>query len=154
LTLRTGSVPASPELQSARFHRLRSGKVAVMAEQNAMDVVAASIVARISPDVRASLNEVQLHAIGEAIKARSGLHILDVRRLLPLYFASYYVVLQFGRDRRMGRRRVEYDRRLRASIMAASPLILIALVGLYFLKASLGIDLFSFHLPNLLGFGH
>ena len=126
------------------------------------DAYAATILARMDPQIRATLDEAQELAIAEALTARSGLHLIDLRRLLPLYFVSYYIVFQFGRDRRLGRRRVEYNRRLHAVlagnvmffIFAISPLIVFALIGLYFLKAALGIDLFSgFHLPSLFGFG-
>lgn len=135
-----------------------------MADTPKIDAYAASILARMEPHARASLDEAQERAIVEALMARDGrgAHWIDIRRLLPLYFASFYLVFQFGRDRRMGRRRVEYDRRLRAIlagnvmffIFAVSPLIVFALIGLYFVKAALGIDLFpDFHLPSLLGFG-
>lgn len=135
-----------------------------MYEPRKIDAYASSILARMEPSVRASLDEAQERAIIEALMPQGGrsAHWIDVRRVLPLYFASYYFVFQFGRDRRLGRRRVEYNRRLRAVlvgnvaffIFAVSPLIVFALVGLYFLKAALGIDLFpDFHLPNLLGFG-
>lgn len=135
-----------------------------MHEPHKIDAYASSILGRMEPDVRASLDEAQERAIVEALMPRGGrgAHWIDVRRVVPLYFASYYFVFQFGRDRRLGRRRIEYRRRLRAIlvgnvaffIFAVSPLIVFALVGLYFLKAALGIDLFSdFHLPALLGFG-
>jgi hypothetical protein len=84
---------------------------------------------------------------------------LDVRGVLPLYFARYYFVFQFGRDSRHERRKIEHERRLRAILagnvvffmVAISPLIVFALIGLYFFKAALGIDLIpDFHLPNLL----
>lgn len=105
-----------------------------------------------------------MRAIAEALASRhgKGAHTLDVRGLVRLYFATYYYVFQFGRDRRMGRRRTEVERNRQASmlgnvvffIMAMSPVVLLLLVGLYFLKAALGIDLFSgVHLPNLLGLG-
>lgn len=135
-----------------------------MPEPHKIDAYAASILARMEPHARASLDESQEHAIVEALVARDerGAHWIDVRRVLPLYFANFYFVIQLGRDRRMGRRRVEYGRRLRASfagnvaffVFAVSPLIMLALIGLYFLKVALSIDLFQdFHLPNLLELG-
>ena len=129
-----------------------------------IDAYAASVLARMNPQIRATLNADQERAIADALMAKDkrSAHWIDLRRSLPFYFASFYLVFQFGRDRRMGRRRVEYDRRLRAVlagnvmffIFAISPLIVFVLIGLYFLKAMLGIDLFSgFHLPSLFGFG-
>lgn len=134
-----------------------------MSEKPKIDAYTASILARMDPAARASLNQDQEYALIEAIMARGGRrHLIDMRRTLPLYFASFYLVFQFGRDRRMGQRRVEYDRRLRAVlagnimffIFAISPIIVFVLIGLYFLKAALGIDVFpDFHLPSLFGFG-
>lgn len=134
-----------------------------MRDASKADAYTASIMARIEPGVRATLSEAQERALIEALMVRGGRrHLIDVRRTLPLYFASFYLVFQFGRDKRMGQRRVEHGRRLRAAlagnimffIFAISPLIVFALIGLYFLKAALGIDIFpDFHLPGLFGFG-
>ena len=118
-----------------------------------------SVLDRMDPHVRASLSESQRHELVKALVVSRRAHTLDVRGVLPLYFARYYLVFQFGRDRRLERHRIEQERRLRAIlagnvvffIVAISPLIVLALIGLYFFKAALGIDLLpDFHLPNLL----
>lgn len=135
-----------------------------MTSQSSLDAYAASVLANIDPKVRASLTDEQVQAIGRALATRhgKGAHLLDARGLIKTYFASYYYVLQFGRDRRMGRRRTDYERGMKARmlgnviffLMAISPLILLGLVGLYFLKAALGIDLIpDFHTPSLFGLG-
>ncbi|HNA29113.1 MAG TPA: hypothetical protein PK437_03600 [Thiobacillaceae bacterium] len=122
------------------------------------------MLANIDPKVRASLTDEQVQAIGRALATRhgKGAHLLDTRGLIKTYFATYYYVLQFGRDRRMGRRRTDYERGMKARmlgnviffLMAISPLILLGLVGLYFLKAALGVDLIpDFHTPSLFGLG-
>lgn len=135
-----------------------------MTSQSSLDAYAASVLANIDPKVRASLTDEQVQAIGRALATRhgKGAHLLDTRGLIKTYFATYYYVLQFGRDRRMGRRRTDYERGMKARmlgnviffLMAISPLILLGLVGLYFLKAALGIDLIpDFHTPSLFGLG-
>ncbi len=135
-----------------------------MTSQSSLDAYAASVLANIDPKVRASLTDEQVQAIGRALATRhgKGAHLLDTRGLIKTYFASYYYVLQFGRDRRMGRRRTDYERGMKARmlgnviffLMAISPLILLGLVGLYFLKAALGVDLIpDFHTPSLFGLG-
>lgn len=130
-----------------------------------MDPYVAHVIDKIDPGIRATLSEQQLHAIREALDIRAAdrrrrRHWIDVRGGIPLYIARYYFVFLLGRDRRVGRRRTEYVRRDKASklgnalfIMAIlSPFILLGLVGLYFLKSALGIDLFPYsHLPSLLG---
>lgn len=129
-----------------------------------IDAYSASILARMDPHARATLSEAQEQAIVEALATREGrsAHTIDIRRLLKFYFFSYYLVFQLGRDRRMDRRRTEYDRRENVSLLgnvmffifAVFPLIVFVLIGLYFLKAALGIDIFpDFHLPSLFGFG-
>jgi hypothetical protein len=114
------------------------------------------------PHVRASLSESQRQELVKALVVSKRAHTLDVRGVLPLYFARFYLVFQFGRDRRLERRRIEDERRLRAIlagnvvffVVAISPLVVLALIGLYLLKAALGIDLIpDFHLPNLLPTG-
>ncbi|HNA81226.1 MAG TPA: hypothetical protein PLL19_00750 [Thiobacillaceae bacterium] len=135
-----------------------------MTSQSSLDAYAASVLANIDPKVRASLTDEQVQAIGRALATRhgKGAHLLDTRGLIKTYFATYYYVLQFGRDRRMGRRRTDYERGMKARmlgnviffLMAISPLILLGLVGLYFLKAALGVDLIpDFHTPSLFGLG-
>jgi len=135
-----------------------------MTSQSSLDAYAASVLANIDPKVRASLTDEQVQAIGRALATRhgKGAHLLDTRGLIKTYFATYYYVLQFGRDRRMGRRRTDYERGMKARmlgnviffLMAISPLILLGLVGLYFLKAALGVDLIpDFHTPRLFGLG-
>lgn len=128
-----------------------------------MDPYSAQVIASIEPNIRASFSETQLRGIQDALdgyEAGRRRHWIDVRGRIPAYFASYYFVFLMGRDRRIGRRRTEYKRRGAVSMLGnvlffmlvMSPLILLALVGLYFLKAALGIDLFpDSHLPSLLG---
>jgi hypothetical protein len=86
---------------------------------------------------------------------------VDIHAAVPLYFTRYFIRIQIGRDRRKTVRRIERQRRqgLRTLgnvlffLFVLSPVFLLLLAGLYLLKMALGIDLFPFHLPNLLGLG-
>jgi hypothetical protein len=128
-----------------------------------MDNHAATVIARIDPEIRATLNDRQIEAIARAVGGkRLPAHGVDTRGALSLYFVAYYFVLQAGRDRRRGRQRVEHERRENARLasnvvfflLAMSPVVLMLVVGVYFLKAALGIDIFpDLHMPNLLGLG-
>jgi hypothetical protein len=124
---------------------------------------AATVLARIDPEIRATFNDRQIEAIARAVdgKRLSGRR-LEARGTLSLYFVAYFFVLQAGRDRRRGRQRVEHERRENARLasnvvfflLAMSPVVLLVIVGMYFLKAALGIDIFpDLHMPNLLGLG-
>lgn len=80
-------------------------------------------------------------------------HAVEVRGLLPLFYASYYFVILAGRDSRAARQRLESGRRQRTALfggalfasLALSPLLLAAAAALYLLKSALGIDLLPEH---------
>lgn len=126
-----------------------------------IDAFTDSVLRRIDPEVRATLSSAQLDAIREAVSAHRPLkdHPVDIRGLIPLFFMRYYFVFLMGRDRRAPTREIEAGRRRKTALFggglffvcAISPLILLALLFLYLLKSSLGIDLFPHqHLWDIL----
>lgn len=119
-----------------------------------------SVLRRINPAVRATLLPTQLSAIREAIFTEhvAHRHPVDLRGTIPLLFVRYYYVLRLGRDRRGSTREREAARRKKTALVgggifflvALSPLILLGLLCLYFLKSTLDIDLFTdMHLWDL-----
>jgi len=116
---------------------------------------------KISPDVRNSLTEKQLHEIENAIAAGSPLkkHPIDIRGIIPLFFAKYYFVFLLGRDKRTNTRSIEKGRRKEGDFFASTlfflfftfPLILLLFTVLYITKSELGIDIFpNSHLFEML----
>ncbi len=82
-----------------------------------------------------------------------------MRGTLPLFFTRFYFVFLMGRDRRQSVLRKELERRKQGDMLASvmfvlfvlSPLLLLALLALYFTKTELGLDLFpDSHLGDFL----
>lgn len=114
-----------------------------MSENKWIDPFSDGIIQRIDPKVRDSLTPAQLAAIKEAIKSpRKPIRPIDVRGIIPLYFARYFFVLLVGRDRRASVVRDEEFRRHRSSwvsglffsVFVACPLVVLILIFLYLLK--------------------
>ena len=121
------------------------------------------VLQRIDPKVRASLTPAQFSAIKEAITASQPLkkHPIDIRGIIPVFFARYYFVFLSGRDRRSSTKRIEERRRWLTSlsggltlfILGLTPLILILMLLLYLIKCTFGIDIVhEMHLKDLLMF--
>lgn len=121
------------------------------------------VIERIDPKVRASLTPAQLSAIKEAIAASRPLkkHPIDIRGIIPVFFARYYFVFLSGRDRRVNTKRIEEKRRWLTSlsggltlfILGVAPLILILVLLLYLIKCTIGINIMTeTHLKDLLTF--
>ncbi|MEI7894278.1 MAG: hypothetical protein WCI05_14380, partial [Myxococcales bacterium] len=76
-------------------------------------------------------------------------HLVDLRGTIRLFFARYYVVFLFGRDRRTRTVSTEHDRRRRVNQlgeqialgMVLASLVVCMLIALYFVKSWLGIDI-------------
>lgn len=124
------------------------------------DIFADSVLKRVDPEVRATLLPAQLSAIREAITTEHSAHrhSVDLRGTIPLLFARYYYALRLGRDRRGSTRESEAARRKKTALVggglfflvALSPLVLLGLLCLYFLKSVLDINLFAdMHLWDL-----
>jgi len=110
------------------------------------------VVNRIDPQIRRTLTSEQLEGIKDAIAANAPLkrHSLDLRGILPLFFARFYFVVLMGRDRRHKVKRKELFRRKESDTLVnvifyffiVSPLLLLTIMALYLTKTELGIDLF------------
>jgi hypothetical protein len=121
-------------------------------DREALDPFTQNFLENIDPKVRDSLTPRQLSGIIHAIQMSKPMHrhAVDIRGVFPLFFARYYFVFVMGRDRRSVSRRIEKHRWDWASLCAwtiflvlvSSPLLVVLLVLLYFLKSALGIDLF------------
>ncbi len=107
---------------------------------------------KICPEVRNSLTEKQLNEIENAIAAGSPSkkHSIDVRGIIPLFFAKFYFIVLLGRDKRTNTRSVEKCRRKEGDLFASTffflfftlPLTLLFFSVLYITKSELGIDIF------------
>lgn len=127
-----------------------------MKEKSWIDPFTDNIIERIDPKVRASLTPNQLSAIVTAISApNTKKYPIDVRGVLPLFFARYFFVFMVGRDQRALRGRTEELRRNHASwlgvvlfaLFISVPFFLVLLLFLYLLKLFWGLDIFpAFHL--------
>jgi hypothetical protein len=126
-----------------------------------LDAYTDSVLRRIDADVLESLSPDQYEAIKEGISAARpyARHPVDWRGVLPLFFARYYFVLLMGRDRRTSTVKKEITRKQKGAfaggamffLVALSPLMVVALVVLYFFKSAAGIDLISDqHAPELI----
>lgn len=120
-----------------------------------IDAYTNHIFEQIPQDVKDTFSEIQTEAIKEAVK--SGFspkrHAIDLRGVIPLFFWKFYFVFHFGRDTRSTTKDTELGRRTGAKLLgnilfiiaALSPIVLILMIILYFLKSAMGINLF----PNL-----
>jgi hypothetical protein len=113
-----------------------------MKDERGDDPFADDVVRRIDPRIRDSLTPAQISAIKEALSSpNSGSYTLDLRGVIPLFFARYYIVFLIGRDFRPGIQIKEGYRRQRYSLLAglafavllSLPILLLVLVLLYFL---------------------
>ncbi len=114
-----------------------------MSENNWVDPFSDGIIQRIDPKVRDSLTPTQLNAIREAIKTPGHpIRPIDIRGIIPLYFARYFFVLLVGRDRRASVIREEDFRRRNSSwvnglffsFFVACPIVVVLFFFLYLLK--------------------
>lgn len=126
-----------------------------------MDPLANHVFNNLDSEILSSLNQKQIDAIGEAIaeQARPKRHALELRGLIPMFFANFYYVILIGRDRRTKydamprQRRQKADRIANVLLLALLSLALLLFLAalLYLIKKTLGINLIpNFHLPDLL----
>jgi hypothetical protein len=121
---------------------------------------AAHIATKSEPKMRTELNADPAQSEART-RIEGNQPFVDIHTAVPLYFTRYFIRIQIGRDRRKTVRRIERQRRQGVRtlgnvlffLFVLSPVFLLLLAGLYLLKMALGIDLFPFHLPNLLGLG-
>jgi len=114
-----------------------------------------NIIRRIDPKIRDTLSTTQVTAIIAAIRNPEKIRPIDIRGIIPLYFARYFFVLLIGRDKRAVMEREEHMRRQKASwlggilfaILVSLPFLLLLFVFLYLLKYFAGVDIVpDFHL--------
>lgn len=116
-----------------------------------------AIINSIPEEIRDSFTSEQTRALLQAFShaQHRSQHIVDVRFQIPLYFAQYYVVILMGRDLRTHIQDTLINRRQRSGRAAQIGFIVLmfwlliaglsvtAFIGLYLVKSSIGIDLFS-----------
>lgn len=122
----------------------------MMIDEDSLHPYTVQMIKNIDPKVRDSLTPNQMAAIVEAAEAsrKLGRHPVDLRGVIPLYFAKYYFVFLMGRDRRSISRKQEKRRLEWTSLLAwtlfitviSLPFIVLLLTLLYFFKSSLGLD--------------
>jgi len=114
-----------------------------------------NIIHRIDPKIRDTLSTTQVTAIIAAIRNPEKIRPVDIRGIIPLYFARYFFVLLIGRDKRAVMEREEHMRRKKASwlggilfaLLVSLPFLLLLFVFLYLLKYFAGVDIVpDFHL--------
>lgn len=114
-----------------------------------------NIIRRIDPKIRDTLSTTQVTAIIAAIRNPEKIRPVDIRGIIPLYFARYFFVLLIGRDKRAVMEREEHMRRKKASwlggilfaLLVSLPFLLLLFVFLYLLKYFAGVDIVpDFHL--------
>ena len=114
-----------------------------------------NIIRRIDPKIRDTLTTTQVTAIIAAIRNPEKIRPIDLRGIIPLYFARYFFVLLIGRDKRAVMEREEHIRRKKASwlggilfaLLVSMPFLLLLFVFLYLLKYFAGVDIVpDFHL--------
>ena len=116
-----------------------------------VDAYTDSVLRRIDAQVLESLTPDQFKAIKEGISDSRpySRHPVDLRGLVPFFFARYYFVVLMGRDRRTSTIKEEIKRKQKGALaggavfllFALSPLILAVLVVLYVFKSAGGIDI-------------
>ncbi|NUL83210.1 MAG: 3-phosphoshikimate 1-carboxyvinyltransferase [Armatimonadetes bacterium] len=131
------------------------------------DPYTVEILRRLSADTASSFTAEQMVALRSALSsARSHpKHAIDIRGLIPLYFAQYYFVFLFGRDRRYQTEHAILERRSEVKEKAGlathaigllflfGTLTTACLTTLYIVKSLAGIDLLpGIHLRSLLPF--
>jgi hypothetical protein len=132
-----------------------------MIDDDSLHPATVQMIKNIEPKVRDSLTPNQMSAIIEAAEAsrKLGRHPVDLRGVIPLYFAKYYFVFLMGRDRRSTSRKQEKRRLEWTSLLAWSlfvtivslPFIVLLLGLLYLFKSSLGLDFIpDEHLSDLI----
>lgn len=122
-----------------------------MNKDQSVDAYTDSVLRRIDPEVLDSLSPDQYNGIKEGISASKpySRHPVDLRGIVPAFFARYYFVLLMGRDKRTVTVKEELQRKQKGALaggsvfllFALSPLLVVVLLVLYVFKSAGGIDL-------------
>ena len=119
-----------------------------MKPKNEVDPFTDNIIRRIDPKVRDTLTPTQVKAIVAAVRNPEKIRPVDIRGIVPLYFARYFFVLLIGRDRRAVVEHKEHMRRNSASwvggllfgLLVLLPFVILLVLFLYLLKYFWGLD--------------
>lgn len=124
------------------------------------DVLAEMVMREVPAHVRTTMTEEQIKAVKTAVAdtARNKRHAVDIRFVLPLFFTKLYFVLLVGKDTRSSTLDVEDDRRARAGFhmsglavgVVTAIVLAVVFAALYVIKSKMGIDLFEWHLSDML----
>lgn len=122
----------------------------VTLEGRELDRYTRFVLTHIDEDVRRSMTQQQFDSVLQAVEAtKPRKHSLDLRGVIPLFFARYYFVILGGRDTRRDLQEKELDRRrntfstlegLILAIVILIPLSALLIIGAYLLKVFLNID--------------
>lgn len=116
------------------------------------------VLEQLAPELRASLSPAQRQGLRRALDAPTKHRRIDLRFTVPLGFTRYYVVFLMGRDRRAATQDVEQERRRSARVrgshagLAVSAIVTFLATAsiLYIAKSAAGIDVFNWHLSDLM----
>ncbi len=120
------------------------------------EIFASFTLSKIDRAILDSMTPEQVEAVRAALLAadEEKRHQIDIRLNIPLYFASYYLVLFGGRDKRKGTLLKEAMRQNKQytwggllmlsllSVIGLSVLLFVAAAFAYYIKSEFGIDLF------------
>ena len=119
-----------------------------------------NVLRNLPDEVARTLTAEQVDGFREAMRRtrRKARHIVDLRLLIPLYFARFYCVFIFGKDRRAAVRQVLHERRRQAGLLGLAVFLAIAFLALagltftilYVVKSAADINLFPGHLSDWL----
>lgn len=128
------------------------------------DVYAEFVLSRIPLEIRTTLSQEQFLAFKNALSSHhhNTKHQIDIRLRIPFYFASYYLVVFGGRDRRRSVRDLELSRIQQFPLWVRMTIYTIALSSIFFAlfsvvftvlyltKSFMGIDLTPWHLYDII----
>ena len=133
-----------------------------MAEEKIYDPFTQHVIDKIDPKVLRSLSPSHFSSIEKAIRESRPLqgHPVDVRGVIPLFFARFYYVFLMGRDRRLSTRREEQVRHRNYPSKTAllvlfgmGPFLVFILLISYLLKSAFGVNFIEdSHLMDFLKF--
>jgi len=133
-----------------------------MAEEKIYDPFTQHVIDKIDPKVLRSLSPSQFSSIEKAIRESRPLqgHPVDVRGVIPLFFARFYYVFIMGRDRRLSTRREEQVRHRNylsktalLVLFGMGPFLVFILLISYLLKSAFGVNFIEdSHLMDFLKF--
>jgi hypothetical protein len=99
-----------------------------------IDPFAEDIIGRIDPRVLNSMTLAQIEAIRQAV---TGTYLINIRGIIPLFFARYYMIFIIGRDSSAIVQMNEGFRKKRYSLMAGLTFVFLLLIPIILMVAVL-----------------